>query len=58
MKDREAEIEAVATRLDGLLDELAAAFDTLNAILPQPEGPEPPVPPDPPEADDERLVGP
>lgn len=60
MKDREAEIEAVAARLDGLLDELAAAFNALNAILPPPGEPEPPdapKPPDPPEADDERLVG-
>lgn len=49
MRDRKAEIAAVATRLDGLLDELAAAFDALNAILP------PPGEPEPPEAD-ERLA--
>jgi hypothetical protein len=43
MRDREAEIEAVATRLDGLLDELAVSFAALSAILPPPP--------------DERLVG-
>jgi hypothetical protein len=49
MRDREAEIQAVATRLDGLLDDLAAAFGALSAILP-PGEPEPP-------GTDERLVG-
>ncbi len=50
MRDREAEIQAVATRLDGLLDELAAALAALEAIAPPPEEPEPP-------GTNERLVG-
>lgn len=58
MRNREAEIKTVASRLDDLLDQLAAAVEALNAIMPPPEPsdePEPPQEPEPPGAD-ERLV--
>lgn len=49
-KNRDAEIQRVATEIDALLDDLRASVDALNAVL------TPPVPPVP--GSDERLVSP
>lgn len=49
MATREQQIEALATELDGLLDQLAASVDAIGAILKRPK---------PPPESDERLVTP
>jgi hypothetical protein len=48
---RDAEVRAVAARLDGLLDDLNSTVDALAAILTRQAPPEP-------GAADERLVSP
>jgi hypothetical protein len=50
-RDKDAEIKEVATRLDGLLDDLAATVAALNAIMIRPA---PPIL----GADEERLAAP
>jgi hypothetical protein len=49
-RDKDAEIKQVASRLDGLLDELAANVAALNLILTRPAPPAPEA--------DERLISP
>jgi hypothetical protein len=49
-RDKDAEIKQVASKLDGLLDELSASVTALNAILTRPAPPAPEA--------DERLATP